>query len=127
MTGGLPLLALYVVGFIAIFYFLAIRPQQKQRRAHDSLVNSVKKGDRIVSVGGLFGTVRRVDDASVMVEIAKGVQIQLARRAIAEIVSDLDPTAAKPATPEPGDAKAIAPAAEAGSSVDATTDEDATS
>jgi preprotein translocase subunit YajC len=118
---NLSLLALYVVGFIAIFYFLAIRPQQKTRRAHDALVNSIKKGDRIVSVGGLFGTVRRVDDASVMVEIAKGVQIQLARRAIAEIVSD--PSAAKPAAPEPGDAKAIEPAAD----TDTTSDDDATS
>ena len=65
---------LYVVGFIAIFYFMAIRPQQRQRRAHDTLVSSVKKGDRIVTVGGLYGTVRRVDDASVMIEVAKGVR-----------------------------------------------------
>jgi preprotein translocase subunit YajC len=108
---NLSLLALYVVGFIAIFYFLAIRPQQKQRRAHDTLVGSVKKGDRIVSVGGLFGTVRRVDDTSVMMEVAKGVQIQLARRAIAEIVSD--PAAAKPEAPEPAEAKAIEPSSDA--------------
>jgi preprotein translocase subunit YajC len=118
---NLSLLALYVVGFIAIFYFLAIRPQQKQRRAHDTLVSSVKKGDRIVSVGGLFGTVRRVDDASVMMEVAKGVQIQLARRAIAEIVSD--PAAGRAATPEPGEAKALEPAVDAEPSDDATSDD----
>jgi preprotein translocase subunit YajC len=115
---NLSLLALYVVGFIAIFYFLAIRPQQKQRRAHDTLVSSVKKGDRIVSVGGLFGTVRRVDETSVMMEVAKGVQIQLSRRAIAEIVSD--PASAKPGAPEPGSAKELEPAVDAEPSDDAT-------
>ena len=120
---NLSLLALYVVGFIAIFYFLAIRPQQRQRRAHDTLVSSVKKGDRIVTVGGVFGTVCRVDDASVMMEVAKGVQIQLARRAIAEIV--VDPSAAKPSAPEPAETKAIEPPVEPETNDDAGSDDDA--
>jgi len=81
-------LALYVIGFIAIFYFLAIRPQQRQRRAHEELVGSVKKGDQVVTAGGVYGTVRRVDDQAVMVEVAKGVQIKIARRAIGEILRE---------------------------------------
>lgn len=84
---NIGLLAIYVVGFIAIFYFLAVRPQQKQRKAHEQLINSVKRGDRIVTIGGIFGTVKRVEEGLVVVEVDKGVNIKVARRAIAEIAS----------------------------------------
>lgn len=91
--GSFGLLALYVVGFIAIFYFLAIRPQQRQRKAHDALVSSVKRGDRIISVGGVHGKVKRTEEAIVVVEVAKGVDINLSRKAIAEVISDAVPAA----------------------------------
>lgn len=84
---NIGLLLIYVVGFIAIFYFLAVRPQQKQRKAHEQLINSVKRGDRVVTIGGIFGTVKRVEEAVVVVEIDKGVSVRVARRAIAEIAS----------------------------------------
>ena len=87
--GSFGLLALYVLGFIAIFYFLAIRPQQRQRKAHDALVSSVKRGDRIISVGGIHGKVKRTEEAIVVIEIAKGVDINLSRKAIAEVISDV--------------------------------------
>lgn len=95
--GNFGLLALYVLGFIAIFYFLAIRPQQRQRKAHEALVSSVKRGDKVVTVGGLHGKVKRTDDTSVVLEIAKGVDVRLSRRAIAEVVQE---TPAEPAAPE---------------------------
>ena len=91
--GSFGLLALYVLGFIAIFYFLAIRPQQRQRKAHDALVSSVKRGDRIISVGGIHGKVKRTEEAIVVIEIAKGVDINLSRKAIAEVISDGVPVA----------------------------------
>jgi len=84
--GSFGLLALYVVGFIAIFYFLAIRPQQRQRKAHDALVSSIKRGDRVISVGGIHGKVKRTEDNVVVIEIAKGVDIRLSRKAIAEVM-----------------------------------------
>lgn len=84
---NIGLLLIYVVGFIAIFYFLAVRPQQKQRKAHEHLINSVKRGDRVVTIGGIFGTVKRVEDAVIVVEIDKGVSVRVARRAIAEIAT----------------------------------------
>lgn len=86
--GNFGLLALYVLGFIAIFYFLAIRPQQRQRKAHDALVSAVKRGDRVVTVGGIHGKVKRTEETAVVLEIAKGVDIKLSRRAIAEVVQD---------------------------------------
>jgi preprotein translocase subunit YajC len=88
LSNNLGLLVIYVVAFIAIFYFLAIRPQQRQRRAHDALVSAAKKGDKIVTAGGIFGTIKKVEEGSVILEVAKGVEIRIARRAIAEVISE---------------------------------------
>jgi preprotein translocase subunit YajC len=82
------MLIIYVVAFIAIFYFMAIRPQQKQRRAHAALLSALKKGDRVVTAAGIYGTVKRVEENIVVVEIAKGVSMKIARRAVAEIIKD---------------------------------------
>lgn len=80
------MLIIYVVAFIAIFYFMAIRPQQKQRKAHQALLASLKKGDQVVTASGIYGTVKRVDENIVTVEIARGVSIKLARQAVTQIV-----------------------------------------
>jgi preprotein translocase subunit YajC len=83
------MLIIYVVLFIGIFYFMAIRPQQRQRKAHMELLNSLKKGDTIVMASGMYGTVKKVsDDNIVEVEIAKGVTIKINRRAVTEIIRD---------------------------------------
>lgn len=91
-----------IVAFIAIFYFMAIRPQQKQRRAHQELLNSLKKGDQVMTSAGIYGTVKRVEDTVVVVEIAKGVTMKVVRRAIADIIKD--PNQAKAVAPEKGTA-----------------------
>lgn len=88
MTSSAGMLIIYVVAFIAIFYFMAIRPQQRQRKAHQALLSSLKKGDRIVTAAGIYGTVKRVEENIVVVEVAKGVTIKIARRAVAEIIRD---------------------------------------
>jgi len=90
--GNFGLLALYVLGFIAIFYFLAIRPQQRQRKAHDQLVSGLKRGDRVVTVGGLHGKIKRTEEDVVVLEIAKNVDVRLGRRAIAEVVTTAETT-----------------------------------
>ena len=93
---NIGLLAVYVVGFIAIFYFLAIRPQQKQRKSHEQLVSSVKRGDKVVSIGGIYGTVKRVEESFILMEVSKGVEVKLARRAIAEITRAPEKEAPEP-------------------------------
>jgi len=103
LGGNIGLLALYVLGFIAIFYFMAIRPQQKQRRAHEELVASVRKGDRGVTAGGIFGTIKRTDENAVMLEVAKGGTIKLAKRAIAEVIRDQGAAAAPLEVEAPGE------------------------
>jgi preprotein translocase subunit YajC len=66
-----------------IFYFLLIRPQRRQRQAHQRLVDSVDVGDEVVTIGGVYGTVRALDDESLTVEIAPNVQVRFSRGAIA--------------------------------------------
>ncbi|MBN1631269.1 MAG: preprotein translocase subunit YajC [Thermoleophilia bacterium] len=97
MGGSSWMLIIYVVAFIGIFYFMAIRPQQRQRKAHAALLSSLKKGDTIVTAAGIYGKVKRVEDNLVVVEVAKGVSMKIARRAVVEIIR------------EGAEAKAVAP------------------
>ncbi|HDY69570.1 MAG TPA: preprotein translocase subunit YajC, partial [Actinobacteria bacterium] len=76
--------------FIAVFYFLLIRPGQKQKKAHRELVSSVKKGDEVMTAGGLFGTIKRVDAENVIMEIARKTEIKMAKSSIARVVNAED-------------------------------------
>lgn len=88
LSNNFLLIVLYAVGFIAIFYFMAIRPQQRQRRAHDELVASIKPGDEVVTAGGIFGTVKRTEDAVITLQIAKNVDVRVARKAVSEVLGE---------------------------------------
>jgi preprotein translocase subunit YajC len=74
----LPLILIGVV-----FYFLLIRPQQRRTRAQRELIQSVDVGDEVVTIGGIFGTVRAVDDDSISLEVAPGTTLRFVRSAIA--------------------------------------------
>lgn len=78
---------IYIVIFVAIFYFLLIRPGQKQKKEHKRLVDSINKGDEIVTAGGIYGTIKRVGDDFVMVEVAKKTTVKLSRASIARTIS----------------------------------------
>lgn len=92
MITMLPLVLIFVV-----FYFLIIRPQQKRQREHRAMIESVKRGDRVVTSGGLVGVVARVDDAQeVTVQIADNVRVKVRRAMIAEIVTKGAAPADKP-------------------------------
>jgi len=69
-----PLILMFV-----IFYFLLIRPQQKKAKAHQAMINEIKKGDNVVTSGGIHGTIVKVDDATVTLEIAEKVNIKVIR------------------------------------------------
>lgn len=88
LTSSSWMLIIYVVAFIAIFYFMAIRPQQRQRRAHQALLTSLKRGDTVQTAAGIYGKVKKVEDNVVEVEVAKGVTMKIARRAVVEIIRD---------------------------------------
>jgi preprotein translocase subunit YajC len=86
-TNSIYMLGIFVV-FIAVFYFMAIRPQSKQRKAHQEMMNSLTKGDVVMTGSGLYGKVVKADDTVVELEVAKGVTMKVARRAIADIIRD---------------------------------------
>ena len=69
----------------AIFYFLLIRPQQKKAKMHKEMVNTLKKGDRVVSSGGLHGLVTGITDTVVTIEIAPKVRVKVSRGSIAGV------------------------------------------
>jgi preprotein translocase subunit YajC len=77
---------------IAVFYFLLIRPQQRRAKRQRELVSSVEVGDRIVTIGGIHGTVRFVDDDVLQLEVAPGTTLTFQRQAVArkEIEDDVE-------------------------------------
>jgi preprotein translocase subunit YajC len=82
--GGLSSLLL-IVGVFALIYFMMIRPQQRRRREVQNMQSSMGVGDEIITVGGLYGTIREIDDESVLLEIAPGVTARYAKAAIGKV------------------------------------------
>ena len=89
-TAFLPLLLIFVV-----FYFLLIRPQQKKLKEHRSMLTALRRGDRIVTNGGIIGLVTKVEERELIVEIADGVRVHVARDMVASVVSKTEPVAEK--------------------------------
>jgi len=84
----LPLILIFVV-----FYFLLIRPQQKKLKQHREMVAALRRGDRVVTGGGIIGTISRVEDDNVVsVEIAPNVRVKVAKQSISELVAKTEPT-----------------------------------
>ena len=73
-SGFIPIILMFV-----IFYFLLIRPQQKRQKEHRNMVSSLKKGDRIITSGGLHGRITGIDDTTLTLEIADKVRVKVAR------------------------------------------------
>ncbi len=77
-----------LVLLFGIFYFLLIRPQQQRVKIHQQMVDSVRRGDTVVTAGGLVGKVAKVkDDGEVMVEIADNVQVRVLKSTLTEVRS----------------------------------------
>ena len=79
LSGPIPMLVLMFV----IFYFLLIRPQQKKAKAHKAMLGALKKGDRVVTTGGILGRITGLDDQTLTVEIAPQVRVKVARGNVA--------------------------------------------
>ncbi len=82
LNSGMPMLII----MFGIFYFLLIRPQQKKAKEHRALLDSLKKGDNVVTAGGIFGKVTAIDDNVATLEIATGVNIKVKKGHIAEVI-----------------------------------------
>lgn len=77
---------LFFAGIFAIFYFLLIRPQQKQKRGREQMLSSLKKGDRVVTTGGLHGTITGLEETKVVLRVADQVKLEFDRAAIGRIL-----------------------------------------
>ncbi len=78
---------IWILVFFGIFYFLAIRPQRRQKQQHAEMVGMLKKGDEVVTIGGMFGTVSAIGDDWVELEVAKRTRVRYLKRAISSITS----------------------------------------
>ncbi len=84
---GDPLTSLlFFGGFILIFYFLLIRPQQKRAKEHQKMVSALAKGDEVVTNGGLLGKVTDVSDEYISLELADNVVVRLQKQAVASVL-----------------------------------------
>ena len=90
MEGFASLVPLILI--FAIMYFLLIRPQQKKLKEHQEMVSALRRGDQVVTQGGLIGKVTKVkDDSEVEVEISSGVTVRVVRHTISQVLSKTEP------------------------------------
>ncbi len=91
--GGSTGMIIWMVLLFALMYFMLIRPQKKQRETQQKLIESLKRGDRVVTSGGLLGTIAGLTDNTVIVEVAEGVKVKVQKSHVAGLQTD--PNAAK--------------------------------
>lgn len=99
-AGGGDLFGMFMpmILIFAIMYFFLIRPQQKKQKQHQAKLASVRRGDKVVTGGGIYGTVRKIaDEGKIHVEIAKGVEIVVASSTLADVLLKQEPQPAKTA------------------------------
>jgi len=83
-TSMVPMILIF-----AVFYFLLIRPQDKRRKAQAELVSGVKKGEEVLTSSGIMGVVTKINDSdnTILVEVAKGIEIKMLKNAVTDITS----------------------------------------
>ncbi|MEK4486583.1 preprotein translocase subunit YajC [Psychrobacillus sp. FSL H8-0484] len=83
LVGLLPIIAMF-----AVMWFFIIRPAQKRQKNTASMQNSLKRGDQIITVGGLHGKIDAVDDQTIFITVADGTRLQFERVAVGRVVSE---------------------------------------
>lgn len=68
---------------LVVFYFILIRPQRRRAQEHDQMVSALKKGDEVVTIGGIHGVIKRITDDKIVLEVSRGVEVTFLRSAIA--------------------------------------------
>ena len=81
LTGMLPLVLMFVV-----LYFVMIRPQMKRQKEHRAMIDAIAKGDEVVVGGGILGKVSRLSEQYLHIEIASGVEVQVQRAAVVQVL-----------------------------------------
>ncbi|WP_170770420.1 preprotein translocase subunit YajC [Ruegeria lacuscaerulensis] len=93
MEGGAIAQFLPLILIFAIMYFLLIRPQQKKMKEHQAMVEAVRRGDQVVTQGGLIGKVSKVKEGEneIEVELAEGVKVRVVKSTIAQVLNKTEP------------------------------------
>ena len=86
LTMFLPMVLIFIV-----FYFFIIRPQKRREGTRKALIEALKKGDRVVTIGGIHGTVLKVEDASVLVEVDTNTKLRIDKNAVASVAAKETP------------------------------------
>ena len=81
---------LVIVALFLLFWLLLIRPQRRRQRAQDEMLANLRVGDEIITAGGLYGDITAIEGDEVYVQIADGVEVRIARRAVAGVMPDED-------------------------------------
>jgi len=100
--GGVSEFMIQLFPFIALFaimYFLVLRPQQRRVKEHREMVANVRRGDVVVTAGGLVGKVTKVDEAEVTVEVGENVRVRGVKSTLAEVRSKSEPVPANANSP----------------------------
>jgi preprotein translocase subunit YajC len=82
---------IFIIAILILMWFLLIRPQRRRQVESQRLLDSLSVGQEIVTAGGLYGTITELEDDEARVEIAEGIEVRVAKRAIAGVVSKDDP------------------------------------
>jgi preprotein translocase subunit YajC len=94
---------LVIVALFALFWLLVIRPQRRRQRTQAAMIRGLEVGDEIVTAGGIYGEITGLDDDEVRVEIADGVEVRVARRAVAGVFGEDAEDEEPDEGPEPDD------------------------
>ena len=87
-SGGMWEFILMMAVIFSIFYFILIRPEKKKRHDHEKRINQLKKGDRIITAGGIYGKIVGMKENAAVVQIAENVKVEILKSSISTIVED---------------------------------------
>lgn len=86
--GGIASSLLPFLLIILVFYFLILRPQQKRQKEKQRMMDSIKKGDKVITSSGIYGTIEGIEDKTVLVKISDTSKVKMERNAIAAVIGD---------------------------------------
>lgn len=79
---------LYIVALFAILYFMMIRPQKQRQKQHEEMINNLKVDDRVITLGGLYGTIIKIKDDYIILKVAENVRLKYQKNAVAQLASE---------------------------------------
>ncbi|MBI4720045.1 MAG: preprotein translocase subunit YajC [Chitinivibrionia bacterium] len=89
--GGSPFaMLLPIVGMLVIFYLLLIRPQQKRQKQQQQMIDALRKGDRVITTSGIYGTIAGIKDNIIVLTIAENVKVEIMKNSVASLVQKSD-------------------------------------